>query len=188
MPYNEVAEHKAHLAIKEQAFGNAVTVLMSAYGNDIFRFCFSILNNQDDAQDSLQNVFIQAHRGLSEFQGNSNFRTWLYAIARNRCLDLIKKNRRLNKRVEFVNVVPEHVLFSSNDEDKDDHFVNEILRRCLSKLSSSVKTAILLRFQSECSYKEAASIVQEEAGTLQARVTRALPQLRRCVEENGVTL
>ena len=184
MAYNEIAEHKAQLALIENDNETAVTVLMQTYGNDIYRFCRSMLNNSADAQDVLQTVFIQAFNGFSKFRGNSNFRTWLYSIARNRCLDHIKKNRRLNQRVRFVDELPEQVV----QEDAYDPFMSKIIRQCLAKLSAKVRTAILLRFQSGHSYEEAAIVVQEKAGTLQARVARALPTLRRCIEDNGIVL
>jgi len=189
MPFNEIAEHRARTALKDNALEAAVTILMKTYGDEIYRFSQSMLNNAADAQDVLQTIFIQAYQGFDNFHGKSNFRTWLYAIARNRCLDHLKKNRRLNKRVEFVEVVPDQLdPINSDLNDSNDPRVAEILRRCLSHLSKNVRTAVLLRFQSDYSYEEAAHIVREKAGTLQARVTRALPALRRCVEEHGLVL
>lgn len=189
MAFNEIAEKKALNALNNNALEDTLTVLMKAYGDDIFRFCKSMLNNSADAQDVLQQVFVHAFEGLSTFHGDSRFRTWLYAIARNRCLDLIKKNHRLHQRLEFVDQTPEQVIEGHDSaEYAKDHLSDGILQRCLNKLSSSVRMAILLRFQSELSYEEASDIVQEKAGTLQARVTRALPLLRQCVEENGVAL
>lgn len=187
MAFNEIAEHKARIALKRNASEQAISILMKTYGDELFRFCNSILSNRADAQDVLQTVFIQAHQGFEKFRGESNFRTWLYTISRNRCFDYLKAKRRLANRVEFVEIIPDQVSQSHSGDDND-HILSEVLRRCLSKLSTSSRTAVFLRFQSEHSYQEAATIVQEKAGTLQARVARALPLLRRCVEESGVTL
>jgi len=193
MPYNEIAEHKATLALKQNDFETAVTVLMNTYGTDIFRFCHSMLNNTSDAQDVLQTVFLQAFKALDKFAGDSTFRTWLYAIARNRCLDHLKKNKRLHARVEFTDDVPEpdpdEVSAKSRSNTASfDPFLSKVLLDCMEKLSGPVRSAILMRFQSEHSYEEAANVLQEKAGTLQARVARALPTLRKCIEDNGVTL
>ena len=189
MAYNEIAERKTRLALENKDNEKAISILMQTYGDEIFRFCKSMLNNSTDAQDVLQTVFIQAFDGFSKFKGNSNFRTWLYSIARHRCLDHIKKSKRLKQRVEFVDEVPEQSTQKmAEPTEGHDPFMSEILRRCLNKLSNSVRTALLLRFQSGHSYKEAAAVVNEKAGTLQARVARALPTLRRCVEEHGIVL
>jgi len=189
MPLNDIAERKAQQALKNRAVEEVVSILMKAYGDEIFRFCQSMLNNASDAQDVLQIVFVQAFQGLNKFESKSSFRTWLYVIARNRCLDEIKKAKRFEARVEFTEQIPEPMSVCDRvDDSNSDPFVREVLRRCMEKLSDAVKAAILLRFQSEHSYEEAATILQEKAGTLQARVARAMPALRKCVEENGVKL
>lgn len=186
MAYNEQAEQKALLAINNAAYETALKILMDAYGTDILRFCDSLVKNESDAQDMLQNVFIQAHKNFASFKGESQIRTWLYTIARNRCLDLIKSKKRLNAHMDFVYDVPD----SANEEacSRPDPFASKVIRDCLEKLSSNVRQAMLLRFQSDYSYEEAAKILQEKPGTIQARVSRALPTLKRCVEDNGVTL
>ncbi len=186
MAYNEQAEQKALLAINNAAHETALKILMNAYGTDILRFCDSLVKNESDAQDMLQNVFIQAHKNFSTFKGESQIRTWLYTIARNRCLDLIKSRKRMSNHLEFVDEVPESS--GAETEETSDMLAAKIIRGCLDKLSNDVKQAMLLRFQSDHSYEDAAKILQQKPGTIQARVTRALPTLKRCVEENGVTL
>lgn len=189
MPLNEIAEQQAQRALKTRVHQEVVSILMKAYGDELYRFCQSMLNNPSDAQDVLQITFVQAFKGLAKFESKSSFRTWLYVIARNRCLDEIKKAKRFDARVEFTDEVPEPTdLRSKSSELEGDPFMQEVLRKCMAKLSDSVRAALLLRFQSEHSYEEAGAILQEKAGTLQARVARALPALKRCVEENGVTL
>jgi len=189
MQANDIAELTAKKALNKKAYEEVISILMKTYGNEIYRFCVSMLNNSSDAHDVLQNVFIQAFKALKKFESKSSFRTWLYVIARNRCLDEIKKRKRFDARIDFVDELPD----SAGEPEPlgdigDDPFITKVLRDCLGKLSSSVRTALILRFQSGHSYAEAASVLDEKAGTLQARVSRALPVLRECVENNGVTL
>ena len=58
----------------------------------------------------------------------------------------------------------------------------------MSRLSDKIRDTLLLRFKSGRSYEEMSDILGEKAATLQARVARALPALRRCLEENGVSV
>ena len=51
MPFNEIAEHRARTALKDNASEIAVSILMKTYGDEIYRFCQSMLNNGADAQD-----------------------------------------------------------------------------------------------------------------------------------------
>ena len=181
---DELAERRARDAQSDGDLDTTLAALMQAYGRDIFRYCYHTLRNHADAEDVTQTVFIQAHRGLESFSGDSTYRTWLYAIARHRCLDRLKTERRLHDRVAFTDEVPEQAA----DDDADDDGLKRILAVCLGRLSGEVRSAVVLRFQSDVSYAEMADIFQVKAGTLQARVARALPGLRRCVEEHGATL
>jgi RNA polymerase sigma-70 factor, ECF subfamily len=66
---------------------------------DLFRgelqlHCYRILGSLQDAEDMLQETLLAAWRGLDEFQGRASLRTWLYRIATNRCLNLLRSNAR----------------------------------------------------------------------------------------------
>ena len=66
---------------------------------DLFRrelqlHCYRILGSLQDAEDVLQETLLAAWRGLDEFQGRASLRTWLYRIATNRCLNLLRSNAR----------------------------------------------------------------------------------------------
>ncbi len=189
MSYNDIAERKALVALENDQTKEALTLLMQAYGDDIYDFCLSMLQNTADAQDTLQLVFVQAYKGLTNFKKEATFRTWLYSIARNRSLDLAKGNRRLHDRIEFVSEAPENIADEYIDTNgTQDYLSKRILMKCVNKLKTPAREAIIFRFQTELSYEEAALVSNVKAGTLQARVARALPILRRCVEENGLVL
>ena len=186
MGLDELAEKKAQLACDEGDYHAGVTTLMNAYGRQILNFCATTLNDENGAHDVLQVVFVQAFQALEKFDRKSTYRTWLYSIARHRCLDTLKSKRRLEARVDFVSEPPDTEVDSATEES--DSLEQRILHECLGKLDQETRTAILLRFQASYSYAELAQIIHQKAGTLQARVTRALPRLRRCIEDNGVTL
>ena len=189
MPLNEIAEHGALRDLEEGDKHNALKRLMDAYGTELYRFCNSYVKSAADAEDVLQLTFMQAFEGFGEFSAASTLRSWLYSIARNRCLDRLKADRRLRARVEFVDEPPEP---EPNPGDASDSAgvdeVQRILRLCIEALSALARSAVLLRFQSGFSYPEIALITQEKPKTLQVRVARALPELRRCLSKHGVSL
>lgn len=189
MPIDEVSERSALLDLKKGRKHNALCCLMKAYGTELYRYCYSFLNNKDDAEDMLQLTFMQAFEGLHKFSANASFRSWLYTIARNRCLDKLKGDRRLHARVIFIDAPPEaEADFGDSADPVANEQLNRILRDCLQRLSEAVRSTVLLRFQGELSYREIAEIMQENSKTLQTRVTRALPALRDCLREYGVSL
>jgi len=74
---------------------------------------------------------------------------------------------------------------ADSDIFKDD--LRHRLMECLRKLAPNIRSAVLLRFQDEISYQEMSQICLEKPATLQARVVRALPVLRQCLEQGGVS-
>ncbi|MFK8016041.1 MAG: RNA polymerase sigma factor [Gammaproteobacteria bacterium] len=186
MPLDETAERAALQALDNNQSEHALRRLMQAYGTEIYRFCYSFMKNRSDAEDMLQLTFMQAYEALEGHSSKSSLRAWLYTIARNRCLDKLKAERRLQTRVAFVEEPPESPM-ESGDPVGDDQLV-AALRNCLARVSTAVRTAVLLRFQRELSYPEMEAILQESAKTLQVRVSRALPELHRCLLRQGISL
>src|SRR5262245_35487058 len=76
--------------------------LMLRYERQIYRVCYRFVENQDDARDLAQEVFIKAFEHLPTFRRESTLKTWLYRIAMNHCINHVKKNSR-----EFVEVSEE---------------------------------------------------------------------------------
>lgn len=165
----------------------ALTALMNGYGDAIFRHCLAFLRDRALAQDVQQTVFVQVWRDIDRFEGRSKLRTWIYRIARNRCLDAAKIRRRRRARITLVEETPEGV---DGQPTAEDALVRSSLEgplaEALATLKPKIRSAILLRFQDDMSYAEIARITGERAGTLQMRVVRAMPKLRRILEEKGV--
>jgi RNA polymerase sigma-70 factor (ECF subfamily) len=160
----------------------ALRILMERYGGVIYRYCREALRDAALADDVHQQVFIEAHRDLPKFAGRSSIRTWLFAIARHRVLDAAKSRRRAQAHIETddASEVADHRPLPG--ERIDDARLREALLACLGELGEHVRTAILLRYQQGFTFEDMAEVCREKPGTLQARVTRALPTLRACIE------
>ena len=160
---------------------------MRAYGTAVYRYCRQMVGEDDLAQEVHQMTFVQAHEGLPKFARRSSLRTWLFGIARHRCLDLLKMSRRRQRRFEPLEAAPEPPEPGGSVEERlAGRSVARALGRCLGGLAPQVRTAVLLRFQQGLSYPEIARLSDEKAPALQVRVARALPALRRCLEEKGM--
>lgn len=180
-------EREAHDALARGSPEEALAALMRIYGVRLYRFCRQMVADPDLARDVHQTTWLQAFESLSGFAMRSSFRTWLYRIARHRCLDAVKTRRRRDQRITFPGELPdapapdpEAAMGLGEDERR------LVLRRCIEKLAPKVRSAVLLRFQEELPYERMATVCGERAATLQARVARALPVLRRCLEAQGL--
>jgi len=156
----------------------ALKLLMERYGDRVYRFARAMTRSDAAAEDVRQQVFIEAYRDFGRFERRAALRTWLFGIARHRCLDSAKIQRRWWRR--FKNDPPEDPELEPPDLDRDR--LAKILAACLHRLTPTAREAIILRFIEELAYEEASEITGDLSGTLQQRVGRALPVLRRCVD------
>jgi RNA polymerase sigma-70 factor, ECF subfamily len=161
-----------------------IRMMMDRYGEAVFRFCCSRLRNDAAAEDVNQNIFIQAHRDLCSFAGRSTLRAWLFAIARHRVLDALKGNKisaNSDPIDEWHSLSIADQRPDASERIDDIRLVNA-LRECLETLPEPILSSVLLRYQQGLSFEEMAQMNGDKPGTLRARVARALPRLRRCIE------
>ena len=157
-------------------------MLMERYGDRVYRFARAMTHDATVGEDVRQQVFVEAYRDFDRFERRSSLRTWLFGIARHRCMDAAKIRRRWWRR--FKNDPPDESDLEPPDHERqvDVNRLARMLAACLDKLAPAAREAIALRFVQELAYDEAAVITGELAGTLQQRVGRALPVLRRCMD------
>jgi RNA polymerase sigma-70 factor, ECF subfamily len=179
-------ESEALAALDRGQHERVLTILMRAYGKDIYRHCRLTVGEPDIADEVHQTVFVQAFRDLGSYSRRSSLRTWLLGIARHRCLDALKITRRWRWRFALGKRLPE-VEDPRAPADAEMGRVVEAtqLGAALLRLAPEVRSALLLRFQEGLSFEEMAAATGERATTLQARVARALPKLREMMRKHG---
>src|SRR5207249_2808476 len=92
----DATEAAAVLARARQGDSEAFRALVERHSRSVFRLAFRMTGNEQDAEDLVQETFLKAYKQLHKFDGRSAFGTWLYRIASNCSLDLIRarKNRK----------------------------------------------------------------------------------------------
>jgi RNA polymerase sigma factor (sigma-70 family) len=164
--------------------------LMRSHGDAVYAYCARVLRDPTLAADVLQQVFEQAYRDLATLREGRQARSWLFGIAYHRCLDALKSRRRTAKRVtdepaDLEEKASQEPPPSARFEARE---LSLALDDCVRQLAENARSAVLLRFHEGMSYERMSTICAEKPATLQARVTRALPLLRRCLEGKGVEL
>jgi RNA polymerase sigma factor (sigma-70 family) len=105
----------------------SIAAVYERYHQNLYRFCFSIVGNAEDAQDALQNAMLKAIRALPGEQREIQLKPWLYRIAHNESIEVLRKRR------EEAGIDPELVASSAGPEEAA--AVRERLRRVLADLS-----------------------------------------------------
>jgi len=159
-----------------------LSLLMRRHGTAVYRFCREELHDATLADDVHQHIFIEAHRDLRRFGGRSTLRTWLFGIARHRVLDAAKSRRRAEAHIEDDDAADAPDPGPPPSEQLDEARLHHALVACLAELGEHVRAALLLRYQQGFTFEDMAEVCCEKPGTLQARVMRALPLLRACIE------
>lgn len=133
----------------------------------------------NDADDLLQQVFLQVFRTLSQFSGQSRFETWLYRVSVNESLQHLRKQRRrrcVSLESDFMDRQP--------DQERDfDH--KELMERALARLEPELRSLFLLREVEKQSYAEIAAALQIPEGTVASRLSRARQLLKQYLVELG---
>ncbi|MBL4928350.1 sigma-70 family RNA polymerase sigma factor [Tabrizicola sp. KVB23] len=144
----------------------------------LYRFVSSRLNDQQRSSDITHDVFLQVWRDAGAFEGRSKVRTWLFAMAYRKVVDVYRRENRL----VFGEDVPESADESPNPEACVLAMENrDAVRQCLETLSPSHRAAIELTFMEDMSYPEVAEITGVPEGTVKSRVFHAKQLLLRCL-------
>jgi RNA polymerase sigma-70 factor, ECF subfamily len=165
----------------------AVVALVLRHGSAVYAHCVRVLKDRTLAQDAHQQVFLQVYRDIQRFERRSALRTWIFQIATNRCLDLLRSPAHRNNAQEDEEAVAEMADPSPDPDERLDQAEQiQALEACMNTLKPGIRETVQLKFQSGMSYEELSRLLGEKATTIQARVARALKSLRECLERKGV--
>jgi len=153
----------------EQAFAE----LFRQYKNLVYKTAYLMLGDPDEAEDVLQEVFVQVYKFLDAYDpGRGAFTTWLYRITVNRCLNWRRK-RRPSLPLDRV-----HIPLPSPEGQMEEEAVWQAVRG----LSEKLRAVVILRYYWELSYAEIAQILDIPLGTVKSRLNLALRTLRKELE------
>ena len=155
----------------------AFAELVIRYQRPIYNAAFWVLRRAEDASDVTQTVFLRVAERLDEFDSQYRFFSWLYRIAINESLNLLRQNGR-GEELEDEEAMPD-----SDDANPESLAINaELSRRIRSALmtmSTNDRTVVALRHFSECSYEEIAQILDIDEKTVKSRLFEARQRLRQ---------
>ncbi|MDR1569053.1 MAG: sigma-70 family RNA polymerase sigma factor [Oscillospiraceae bacterium] len=148
----------------------------------VYSLCYRITNNREDAFDCAQEVMLRAYRSLGEYRFQASFSTWLYRIATNVCVDMIRK-RRVRPFVSLESMIEKGVPLSDRSSNPhvalESHDLSRTLHECIAELPIDMRTAVILRDVQGLSYDEISQILRLNLGTVKSRISRARERLRK---------
>jgi RNA polymerase sigma-70 factor, ECF subfamily len=153
------------------AFGD----LMSAYHTGVINLIYRFCGDTALAEDAAQEAFIRAWQHLSTFRTGSNFRPWLYRIAINAALDMLRREKP-TANVDDLQLVSPVDGIEANLEKRERL---QRVRQAVLSLPETSRVVLVLREYEGLSYQEIAGVLDIPAGTVMSRLNYA----RKCLTE-----
>lgn len=160
---------------------NAYSTLVRKYEVRVRGYCLAMLSDPALAEDAAQEIFIKAYQGLEKFRAGSSFSTWLYRIAANHCVDVLRKLSR--RKTESWEALLERdgenieALFITSKDAVNTTDNNELITKILSCLPEHYRTVIVLREIHGLSYQELAETLKCSVDSVKAKLKRARREL-----------
>jgi len=179
------------LAAFQQKEKGTFAQVLDENSDRIYRLALKMLGNVQDAEDILQETFIKAFNHIDRFEGRSKISTWLYRIAVNESLMLLRKRKgntvQLDNDIETDDgdVIPRQIVDWCCLPEKElmSSETRQHIRKAIKTLSDANRAAFLLRDVEGLSTREAAETLDISESALKVRLMRARMQLREELTE-----
>lgn len=167
---------------------NAFPVLLDRHMNAVYKFAFRYMRNHEDADDVTQEAFVRAWKNLRRFDDTKNFKTWLFTIAKNAALDILKKKRPLSfsqlgeeeGRLEAL-IAPYTEQPELPDALYERKLVKADLVAALATLPQNYRTVLTMRYEGNLKFREIAEELREPIDTVKSKHRRGLMLLRKFI-------
>ena len=149
--------------------------IVRAFQQPIFRYCYRLFANRQDAEDAVQDILVKAYRSLGQYRRADNFQAWLYRIAYRHCLNVLRR-RRIHRQV--MKMLRPETVTAGPEQELDDRLYHPSLARALAELSPRERSLLILRAFEEKSFAELGHIMQTSPNALVKRMQRIKQKVR----------
>jgi RNA polymerase sigma-70 factor (ECF subfamily) len=186
----------------QQGQTDALDELYSRYAKKLYVFCHNTTRSQSpqDAEDIVQDVFVRVIKAAHTFNPRrASFGTWVFRIARNRCIDVIRRQQRIqivpigqrSERDEYEEELASENELADQSESVESTLVRtsvvEAVRDCIDELENEdERQAILLYYLGGKVYREIGKVIGKSTSMARNRVKAAQDKVKRCLERKGI--
>ncbi|CAG9622328.1 RNA polymerase sigma factor SigX [Sutcliffiella rhizosphaerae] len=160
--------------------------LYEKYHHDLYQFLFYMVNNKEQAEDLVQEVYIKVLRSYDSFEGKSSEKTWLFSIAKHVAIDSFRKHKGWKNKlletfdwnkqqVKDCSPLPEEIALQNEQVQQ--------MYRCLDKCKVDHRLVLVLRYIQALSIQETASVLGWTESKVKTTQHRALKVLKTYMEE-----
>lgn len=164
----------------EHGDAEAVEELVKRFYPEILRYCLWHAPDRSLAEDAVQETFYKAIRYFNHYVHKGKFKSFLYQIAANTCIDMRRKKWQTEISFEELNVDPSYL-----DPTFEEIHANLTLKQLVKSLPEETQEIVLLRFGQDLSLREIGEVIGLPLRTVQSKLRSALKRLKKEFEEGG---
>lgn len=167
---------------------SAFEQLVRLYEKRVYALTSRMCRNPADAEEAAQEAFLAAWQGLPFFRGDSSFSTWLYRLASNACVDVLRREGRHQPNLSLDDEdatidLPDGALSPHDEAERSE--LRQQIEEGLAALPPDYRQVLILRELHQRSYDEIADILSLDLGTVKSRINRGRKRLRNILLESG---
>jgi RNA polymerase sigma-70 factor, ECF subfamily len=156
--------------------------LMTAYGDDVWNFAFSLTRRRDIADDVMQDVFVKAFNKLDSFRAESSAKTWLLSIARNTVKD--HRKSAFIRKVTLVEYITDKGTHASAESEYFEHELLSSAWEAVMKLPVKLREVMVLFAHHQLSISEIAALLRISEAATKVRLHRARLKVNQICDES----
>lgn len=166
---------------------DAFDALVRRHQARTYNFVRTLVNDDADAEDLAQEIFLRVWKSIGRFRGDSAFRTWLFRIAVNVARTHLSRRSRWRLFARPASEPDSEAGGAHDDPPSPERLEDDVVRRdaidrALATLSPELRTAVTLRDVEGLEYREIARVLDVPIGTVESRIFRARQRLRPLLE------
>lgn len=192
-PWPLVGEEGEFIAGLREGSEPAFDLLVSRYQSSVFNLVYRLLDDPNDAPDTVQEVFLKVFRGIRQFKGDCSLKTWIYRIAVHEASNQRRwwsRHRRRELSLEAPlklslddggEVTVGNMLVDEGESPQDQAAAAELhaaVQNALAQMPAPFRAVVVLRDVEELSYEEIAEVLGIRVGTVKSRLARGREALR----------
>lgn len=173
---------QGHLA--DGDYRRALETLVQAYQHAIIGFCHNMLSDVMQAEEVAQDIFLDVYKAMPRFRQQASVRTWLFAIARKKCLQ-VRRNRDRRRRIvqEKQSLIAQSAHRDTPTEPGEDpDALLQRVKQGLTQLPEEEGSLLSMRYDTGLSVADIALILGMSTASVRRRLARALERLREVID------
>lgn len=159
--------------------------LFDEFGSGVLNLCYAMVRDRFDAEDIMQEVFVEIFCSIKSYRGNSKLSTWIYRIAYNHTINFIKsKSRRMSKNntgfeESILDNLPSDIMFETEK-------FNLTLQKAILSLPPKQRAVFQMRYYDELTFAQISQITKTSQGALKASYHIAAQKIEDYIKEHDI--